>query len=113
MNSLFEDVTARFQAEDITANKTVAAFSVIPILFWLPFVAAKDSAFAKFYANQGLLLLLISAVGRLLRRIPLLGGLVSWVISLAVLICVIAGLYFAFQGQARRLPFIGSIEIIK
>ncbi len=108
-----EDVTARFDPQDIAANKAVAALSIIPILFWLPFVAAKDSAFAKFYANQGLLLLLAGVVGRILGHIPLLGGILSWLISVCVVVCVILGLVWGFQGQAKKLPFIGDVVIFK
>ncbi len=108
-----EDVTARFDARDIEANKAVAGLTALPVLFWLPFAAAKDSAFARFFSNQSLVLLIISAVNCFIRKIPLLGGLLAWIIGLAVTVCVIILLISGFQGKARKLPFIGDIEILK
>ncbi len=108
-----EDVTARFDAQDIEARKATAGLTGFPILFWLPFAAAKDSAFAKFFSNQSLVLLIISAVNCFIRKIPLLGGIVSWIVGLAVTVCVIILVVSGFQGKARKLPVIGDIEIIK
>ena len=108
-----EDVTARFDASDIEAHKSVAGLTGFPILFWLPFVAAKDSAFAKFFSNQSLMVLILSALSRLLRRLPLLGGLLAWILGIAVFACTVFLVVSGFQGRARKLPFIGDIEIIK
>ena len=38
------------------SNKLMAAISYIWILFLVPLFAAKDDAFARFHANQGLVL---------------------------------------------------------
>ncbi len=108
-----EDVTARFDARDIEANKAVAGLTGFPILFWLPFAAAKDSAFAKFFSNQSLMLLIVSAINVLIRKIWLVGGILAWIIGLAVTVCAILLVISGFQGRARKLPFIGDIEIIK
>lgn len=109
----FEDVTARFDSADIQKNSVVGALSVIPILFWLPFAAAKDSAFAKFYSNQGLILLILSVASGILSRIPFIGGILSAVISLYISVSVIVGLVSGFQGRARQLLLLDSIELIK
>jgi uncharacterized membrane protein len=113
-NNFMEDITATFDSADIEKNKTVAALASIPALFWLPFVAAKDSPFAKFYANVGLVLLIAGVVASILMKIlGWFGGLVGGLIQLAVTIAVIISLVNGFQGKAVKLPVIGEIVIIK
>ena len=109
----FEDVTASFAPDDIEKNKAVAALSVIPVLFCLPFVAAKDSRFAKFYCNQGLILLILLVLSGAIGSIPLIGWLLGLAVNLYIAVSIIAGLVYGFQGQAKKLLWIGSIEIIK
>lgn len=108
-----EDVTARYDARDIEANKAVAGLTGFPILFWLPFAAAKDSAFAKFFSNQSLILLILSAVNVFIKKIWVIGPILAWIIGVVITVCVIILLISGFQGKARKLPFIGDIEIIK
>ena len=76
------DTTAQFAPEDIAQNKGMAILSYLSILVLIPLFAAKDSRFARFHANQGLVLLVSEVVwsavtgvlGRLLRAIsPFLG----------------------------------------
>ncbi|KJR49239.1 hypothetical protein UF75_0317 [Desulfosporosinus sp. I2] len=46
---------------DIEQNKTMAALAYF--LFFLPLIACKDSQYGRFYANQGLLVLILSVGG--------------------------------------------------
>lgn len=109
-----------YAQDDIEANKgTGILMSVFPILFFLPLVAdnMKGSAYLKYRANQNLLGLLISVassiLGGILGLIPALGFILSWVFSLAVLVVYIINLINAIQANGKKLPFIGTIEIIK
>ena len=53
------DFTEEFEQEDIQNNKTMAILAYIGILVLIPIFAAKESKFARFHANQGLVLLII------------------------------------------------------
>ena len=118
---ILQDKNDQFTQEDIEANKAIAAVGCIPILFWIPLVAKPDSAFGKFYANQGLILLICEVVlsilstilGKILAYIPfiggLLGGLLVTVISLVQLAAFLLLLISALQGKARELPFVGGL----
>lgn len=101
-----------FDAEDIQKNKGVAAVANLPILFWLPLVAAKDSAFAKFYANQGLLFLLAGILLSLVNIIPILGQIIYLVGSIVLLVFVIMNIVAASKGEAKQAPLFGSIKIL-
>ncbi len=110
-----EDVSGAFDPADIQANKTMAALSYI--IFFLPLLASPDSKFGRFHSNQGLLLLLISVawgiVGSILMWIPFIGWLVSFVGWIAIVIIAIMAIVNTAGGKAKRLPFIGKVEIIK
>ena len=116
------DVTAQFDANDITTNKGIACAACFPILFWIPLAAAKDSAFAKFYANQGFITLLLSLASGILSAIlaiiPIIGAILSPLVSLVLGVAAIASfiftIYNASQGYAKYVPILGQmIEIFK
>ncbi|MDQ1912837.1 hypothetical protein RAC89_20810 [Paenibacillus sp. GD4] len=101
-----------YDAADVQNNKWMAVIGYI--LFFVPLLVAKDSRFARYHANQGLLLLLLSiAVNIVLGIIPLIGWLLLPIANLLVLIFAILGIVNAAQGQAKPLPLIGSVTIIK
>lgn len=109
-----KDTTAEYDAGDITANKLYAIIACFPILFWIPLVAAKESRFARFYANQGLTLLIVDLVVALLRYIPFIGGLLSSIAGIITLLLLIFIVVHANNGQAREMPLIGGfIRVFK
>lgn len=108
-----------YDQEDIQNNKVIAMLSNIPILFWLPFVACPTSRFAKFHANQGLLLLIISSVCAIvfgiLGLIPIvriITNIIAALIGLVILGLVILGMVKAHSGEAFKFPIIGEFELI-
>ena len=46
----------------MNGNKVMAILSYFGILVLIPIFAAKDDAFARYHANQGLVLLIASAI---------------------------------------------------
>ena len=100
-----------FDQTDIEKNKTVSALAYI--LFFIPLVASPESKFGRFHANQGLLLLICSLACGILSRIPLLGWLIGTVLGLATLALIIYGIYYTIQGEAKQLPFIGHITLLR
>lgn len=118
------DTTAQFAPEDIAQNKGMAVLSYLSILVLIPLFAAKDSRFARFHANQGLVLLVGEAVwsvvinvfGRLLRAISPFLSVVSAILGLANLLffaLAIIGIVNASNGKAKELPLIGKIRFLK
>ncbi|WP_420319388.1 hypothetical protein [Gorillibacterium massiliense] len=98
---------------DIEKNRGIAI--VAYIIFFVPLLAARDSKFAMYHANQGLLLFLaavaINIVGAI---IPILGWLIiSPLGNLAVLVFAIIGIMNAAKGEQKPLPFIGGFQILK
>lgn len=102
---------------DADKNKAMAIIGyIIPILFFIPLVTdAKNSPFAKFHANQQLVLLLaaiaVNVVGGI---IPFLGWFIILPFgSIALIVLAIMGIISAAKGEMKKLPVIGGISIIK
>lgn len=113
-----------FDAKDIEKNKMMAGLGYI--IFFLPMIVMNDSKFARFHANQILLLLIpevaITVIGTMLSTVLFasfsfgLASLISFItlaFSLAIGVVAIINMIAAFRGEAKRVPFIGHITIIK
>ena len=101
-----------YPAEAIEKGKTMAGLSYL--LFFLPLVACPESKYAKFHANQSLLLLITAIVGDvILGVIPVVGWMLMPIFGVVVLALGIIGLINGFGGKAKRLPLIGRFTILK
>ncbi len=118
------DSTTEYDPGDIQNNKTFAILAYVGILVLIPLVAGKDSKFARYHANQGLVLFLAEIAYAILSnilstiilaiswRLFLLVSLLSmvWFVFIAV---SIIGIINASKGRAKELPIIGHIQILK
>ena len=101
-----------YTSEDIEKNKTMAGLSYL--LFFLPLITCPESGYAKFHANQSLLLLIVGIAGNvILGIIPVIGWMLMPIFGIGVLILGIMGLVNGFGGKAKRLPLIGKFDILK
>ena len=101
-----------FDPNDVQANKTMAILAYI--IFLIPLLAAKDSAFARYHTNQGLVLLItVIAANVILGIIPLIGWLLLPLANLALFVLMILGIVNAANGEAKPLPIIGGISLLK
>ena len=81
---------------------------------------APNSRFARFHANQGLVLFILvaiaGAVAGVICLIPfvwIIGGILSAAVSIFGLVLSILGIVNAANGQAKQLPLIGGITLLK
>jgi len=111
------EVTPTPSAQDVADNKVMAILSYFGILFVIPLFAAKESPFAKFHANQGLLLFLAEIALYIVYYILLLVlpiiGLIFSILFLGITVLAIIGIINAAKGEAKELPLIGKYRIIK
>ncbi len=119
------DSTAEFDKQDIEDNRIMALLSYLFWLVLIPIFAAPKSKFARFHANQGLVLTIIGTVvgavlsivggilGAILSILGTIVGIIGAVIGLAFLILAILGIVNAINGKAKELPLIGGIKILK
>ena len=118
------DTTAQYDPADVEKNKAKGVLAYLSWLVLIPIFAAKDSRFARFHANQGLVLFIASAIFGVARWILseiLLA--ISWRLYFVTIIISLFGLVFlalaiigivnAATGKAKELPVIGQIRILK
>lgn len=115
------DTTSQFDPQDINDNKGMSVLAYIGFLFLVPLLACPNSKFARYHTNQGLVLFLLEfalgVVTGILGIIPIagliIGGLLSAVGGIFTLVLMIMGIINAAQGQAKELPLIGKITLLK
>lgn len=115
------DTTSQFDPQDINNNKGLSVLAYIGFLFLVPLLACPNSKFARYHTNQGLVLFLLEfalgVVTGIIGIIPIagliIGGLLSAVGGIFTLVLMIMGIINAAQGQAKELPLIGKITLLK
>lgn len=112
IKSEIDDYTADQDPEDVKNNKVMAILSYIGILVLIPILCAKDSKFAKFHANQGLVLFILEIICGILASVKLIGWIFD-ILGVVVVIFAIIGIVYAAQGKAKELPVIGNWTILK
>jgi uncharacterized membrane protein len=121
-NLIMTEVTPTPDPRDVADNKVFAILAYFGILFLIPLLAAKESPFARFHANQGLILFLTNiaasiAVGILSMILslifPILGILCWAILILGMFILFILGVDHAIRGEMKELPLIGAFQLIK
>ena len=108
--------------KDAQDNKVMAVLAYI--IFLIPLLAAKESPFARYHTNQGLVLFIAavaySIVYSILSAIILA---ISWrlyfiltiigLVGIVFLVLAIVGILNAVNGRMKPLPIIGGIKILK
>lgn len=119
-----EDDTALFDPADIQNNRVMAVLAYLGVLVLVPAFAARDSRYARFHTNQGLVLFIAGVAWFILRSIlSWILGAVWWpvssfingalnILSLVFLVYIVLGIVHAVRGEAKHLPFIGKITLL-
>ncbi len=110
--------------EDADKNKIFGILAYVGFLCIIPIIAAKDSPFGKYHANQGLVLFLLEiviwlvlvGVNIIVAMLPGALGFISVIFSalwLAPLVLLVMGILNALFGKCVPLPVIGGIKLLK
>ncbi|MCQ2456925.1 MAG: zinc ribbon domain-containing protein [Clostridia bacterium] len=115
-----KDTTDQFDKNDIEQNKVMAILAYLSWLVLIPIFAAKDSKFARFHVNQGLVLaiaeIVFAVIMGILVKIPFIGwifGILGGLVELVCLILLFLGIMNASNGRAKELPIVGSFKLLK
>lgn len=110
--NLMQEQTDTFEQTDIDSNKTMAGLAYL--IFFLPLLVCPQSKYARFHANQALLLLIVAIAGNIiLSIIPVIDWILAPLFALTIFILVIMGLVNGLSGKAKRLPVFGKYDILK
>ena len=112
--------------EDVQNNKAFAILAYFWLLVLVPIFAAKESKFARFHANQGLVLCIVETAWWLINFIITailihtwsfglltLWSLISWLVWIGFLVFAIIGIINAAQGSTKPMPIFGKFKILK
>lgn len=108
--SVAEPAASEIDPEDVSSNKLMGILAYLGILVFIPLLAAKNSKFARFHVNQGLILLICSVVSWFVGR---LSPTVAWVLNAVIFVLAIIGIVNVVKGVTKKLPLIGNIRIIQ
>lgn len=101
----------RAEAEN---GRVMAIVGYIGILFLLLLFFMRDNRFARYHANQSILLFLTGLAAAVLHIIPIIGWLLFGILYVFCWVCRIIGIVHAVQLRAAPLPVIGEVaEIIR
>jgi len=106
--------------EDAEKNKVMGILAYLGPLCLVPLITAKDSPYAKYHANQGLVLFLveiacgiITLAGILIPFIGFLFYILHVLLYLVFLVLIILGIINAAAGKCVPLPVIGGVKLLK
>lgn len=125
-----KEETGQFDSADIQSNKAMAILCYIGIFVLIPIFAAKNSPYARYHANQGLVLFLAEIVwsvfcsiinfclgllnifGILFMIISSVVSAILGILSLVFLALAIYGIVNAATGKAKPLPVLGRFTLL-
>lgn len=98
-------------------NRNAKVEAVAAYITWIGFIIAiiigdKSDRYVMTHINQALVINIVSILGGVLAAIPLLGGMIGWLVSVAVFVFAIMGIVRAAAGSDEPLPIIGDIHLI-
>lgn len=99
--------TVTVSKDEIEKHKTMAILAWF--IFFIPLLTdSKDSKYAKFHANQSLLVTLLYLIAGFTSFF-----LIGFLIYPVALVFWVIGILGAVNGEMKRLPIIGNIDLIK
>jgi uncharacterized membrane protein len=99
--------------QDAAGNKVMGILAYLGCLVIIPALAARDSAFARYHVNQGILLILVFMASQFISWIPFLPfkGIFSFVLSAYGLVGIVLGIMNVLNGRMKPIPLLGSIRV--
>jgi len=90
-------------------EKNIGMAVIAYILFFIPLLTnAKDDPFVKYHVKQGLALFLLGVASMVLSFFPFLGGFLSIILDIAILVLFVMGVMNALLEKEIPLPVIGQ-----
>jgi len=100
-------------SHDADNEKALAVISYISILWIVPLIAAEDSDFAMYHANQGLNLFIVAMVIFAIQWIPIIGWIIAPFGWIVVIIFMVLGIINAAGDKKKPLPIIGKYDLLE
>lgn len=126
-----KDHTTECTQEEVNNGKLMSLLAYLGILALIPYFVEKENKYVRFHAIQGLnlfivnmiasvALMVVAFVATFLFIIPVLGWILGGVLYLVVgllpvgfFVLQILGIVYALQGNAKEIPVVNKIKLIK
>lgn len=108
-----EKTEADIQKNDIFENKKFAIAAYFGPFVIFAALKSKQSPFARFHGNQGLIVFVLYILSVLIILIPGYGKALGVLTILISLSFSLLGAFNASKGEMKRLPIVGKINILK
>ncbi|MEK7607295.1 MAG: DUF4870 domain-containing protein [Patescibacteria group bacterium] len=100
--------TSSVKIETNQDARILSAIGYLWILCLLPLLGKRNSEFAQWHGKQGLALTIASFVLWIVAWIPVLGWLVGFFGTMAIIVLTVLGMLNALQGKYWELPYLGT-----
>lgn len=126
-----KDHTTECTQEEVNNGKLMSLLAYLGILALIPYFVEKENKYVRFHAIQGLNLFIVNMIASVaimvvafvatfLFIIPVLGWILGGVLYLVVgllpvgfFVLQILGIVYALQGNAKEIPVVNKIKLIK
>ena len=117
------EFTNDFTQEDVQQHKVTAIIGYVPPLFFIQLITAKGSPYARFHANQGLILLIATAALNVatgifsfimnLIKLGWAATVITSVVNVVPVLLMVFGIVFTAKNRSKELLVIGKFRILK
>lgn len=119
------DRTAEFEKDDISSSTVMSVLAYVSFLVFIPLFAAKNSRYTRFHVNQGMVLFICEVVvslvfgvvsallGMIWRPLGTVVDILTGLIDVVFIVLSVIGIVHVANGEAKELPLVGSVSIVK
>lgn len=93
-------------------KKVTGIIAYLTIIGWIVAYIAGDKEGAKFHLNQSLVIALCGIINSIIGMIPFIGPIVSFIVTILILVCVVIGIISAAKDEEKEVPILGSFKIL-
>ena len=107
MDNQEPQMTPSMQSQNSSENTVMGILCYLGILVLVPMLASKDE-FIRYHVKQGFVLMLLGLGAFVINLIPILGWIVSSVVTVFCFVCAVMGIINVTSGKKEPLPVIGK-----
>lgn len=93
----------------VNDGKFFAVIGYLSFMCFVPLYFKRDNEFARFHGKQALILFLLEIAAGILRVVPIIGALISWVGFVLFGLASLYAIYKVFTGEYFKIPFVSEI----
>jgi len=111
-------VNGAYTAASGSSDTLMGILSYIGLLALIPYFSKGQSSFVRYHAVRGMNLMILEiiagvACGILSIGLPVIGDILSWLVSVGGLVLSIFGIVHVANKEMQDLPVVGGIQFVK